>query len=247
VSVKNIIQITLNEPFNATIFIPDSSLGETVTYRIIRAISGDIFASGNATFLGGNQWKVRFTPNIADVYIVEVSWGDIKYTRIFSTQTSPTVNQLYTMVVAIPDSQSGDSVAYVLYRASDGQALLSGVMTHVTGIHWKTSFSPASAGTFTLEVTDSTLSVVHSVEVVVAAVTVVTTAAITAATLLAQVNSAINARMSGGAVHSYTMPGGRNLQYIPLAELLQLRTQLQLEVTNASGGARSYAQFVDPI
>ncbi len=63
--------------------------------------------------------------------------------------------------------------------------------------------------------------------------------------MLENVENAINARMTGGAVQSYSI-GGRNLQYITLSELMKLRDQLKQEV--ASGASRtSYARFDNPV
>lgn len=62
--------------------------------------------------------------------------------------------------------------------------------------------------------------------------------------MLENVETAINARMTGGAVQSYSI-GGRNLQYITLSELIKLRDQLRREVA-ALGGATTYAGFKDP-
>ena len=63
--------------------------------------------------------------------------------------------------------------------------------------------------------------------------------------MLENVELAINARMTGGAVQSYSI-GGRNLQYITLSELMKLRDQLRQEV--AGGTSRtSYAKFERPV
>jgi len=63
--------------------------------------------------------------------------------------------------------------------------------------------------------------------------------------MLENVELAINARMTGGAVQSYSI-GGRNLQYITLSELMKLRDQLRQEV--ASGTSRtSYVRFDNPV
>ncbi len=63
--------------------------------------------------------------------------------------------------------------------------------------------------------------------------------------MLKNVDAAINARMEGGAVQSYSI-GGRNLQYISLAELIKLRSQLRQEI--AAGSSRStYARFDNPV
>lgn len=62
--------------------------------------------------------------------------------------------------------------------------------------------------------------------------------------MLENVENAINARMTGGAVQSYTI-GGRNIQYIGLEELRKLRDQLRREIAG-SGGTTTYASFGRP-
>ncbi|MBI4970805.1 MAG: hypothetical protein HZC17_03085 [Candidatus Omnitrophica bacterium] len=62
--------------------------------------------------------------------------------------------------------------------------------------------------------------------------------------MLDNVENAINVRISGGAVQSYSI-GGRNLQYIPLTELYKLRDQLKREIAG-SGGTTTYASFGNP-
>jgi len=62
--------------------------------------------------------------------------------------------------------------------------------------------------------------------------------------MLDNVETAINARLTGGAVQSYSI-GGRNLQYIPLQDLYKLRDQLRREISG-SGGTTTYASFGSP-
>lgn len=62
--------------------------------------------------------------------------------------------------------------------------------------------------------------------------------------MLDNVENAINARLTGGAVQAYSI-GGRNLQYIPLTELYKLRDQLRREIAG-SGGTTTYASFGSP-
>jgi hypothetical protein len=62
--------------------------------------------------------------------------------------------------------------------------------------------------------------------------------------MLENVEIAINARLKGGAVQSYSI-GGRNLQYVLLPELYKLRDQLRREITG-SGETTSYASFGRP-
>ncbi|MBI5147757.1 MAG: hypothetical protein HZA37_01235 [Parcubacteria group bacterium] len=63
--------------------------------------------------------------------------------------------------------------------------------------------------------------------------------------LLDKVEAAIDARLSGGAVQSYSI-GGRNLQYVTLEDLKRLRAELKREIASAQGGGRTYAKFTDP-
>lgn len=70
--------------------------------------------------------------------------------------------------------------------------------------------------------------------------------AVSKQTLLDKVESAIESRLSGGAVQSYSI-GGRNLQYITLEELRKLRDQLKREIASESGSGRTYAKFTNPI
>ena len=62
--------------------------------------------------------------------------------------------------------------------------------------------------------------------------------------MLENVETAINARMTGGAVQSYSI-GGRNLQYMQLPELEKMRDKL-IRQLSPSGGATTYASFGRP-
>jgi len=62
-------------------------------------------------------------------------------------------------------------------------------------------------------------------------------------TILDNVETAINAIMSGGAVQSYNI-SGRNIQKYSLTELMNLRTQLKKEINaESSTSATNYAGF----
>ncbi len=63
--------------------------------------------------------------------------------------------------------------------------------------------------------------------------------------MLENVESAINARMMGGAVQSYSI-NNRNIQYMTLTELRQMRKDLLLEIAAQSGNRRNYATFTKP-
>jgi hypothetical protein len=161
-----------------------------------------------------------------------------------------TVNVAFTAVLRIPESQSGDTVTYVIYKASDGTTFASGSATFLAGNNWKVSFTPSSTDeTYVLEITDSTLDRVVSEQYKATTAPVVTTTPVSgtdAASLLTAVNNAILARMNGGAVQSYTI-GNRNLQYMTLAELRKFRTELQAEVNlDQPLGSTNFATFGDP-
>lgn len=57
----------------------------------------------------------------------------------------------------------------------------------------------------------------------------------TAESLLASVETAIETRLAGGTVESYSIRG-RNIAYVKLDELFKLRRQLTREVELASAG-----------
>jgi hypothetical protein len=60
--------------------------------------------------------------------------------------------------------------------------------------------------------------------------------------LLTTLRTAINARLAGGMIQSYSI-NGRNIQYLPLAELLALEKSLVLRAGLSQGGARNYVGF----
>lgn len=65
-------------------------------------------------------------------------------------------------------------------------------------------------------------------------------------TLLDNVEAAINARLTGGAVQSY-MINGRNVMYVSLSELMKLRDQLKSEIAVTTAQATTnFASFEDP-
>lgn len=70
--------------------------------------------------------------------------------------------------------------------------------------------------------------------------------AVTVQTMLDNVETAINARLTGGAVQSYTI-GGRNIQYCSLKELYDIRALLRRELnSSAPGSSTNYAKFEKP-
>lgn len=73
-----------------------------------------------------------------------------------------TINAEFTAVVSIPESLSGDTVSYIIYKASDGSVFASGSMTYLAGIQWKVLFTPVSFETYVLEVNNETLDVKYS-------------------------------------------------------------------------------------
>ncbi len=69
--------------------------------------------------------------------------------------------------------------------------------------------------------------------------------AVTKQAMLDAVEAAILARMTNGAVASYSI-GGRDLAYIKLSELREMRTELKSEIS-AVDGSFNYAGFKRPI
>jgi len=69
---------------------------------------------------------------------------------------------LATAVVTIPESQSSDTVTYSVYRASDGSTFSSGTMSFLAGIQWKCTFTPIEQDTYVLEVTNTTIDIIHT-------------------------------------------------------------------------------------
>jgi len=68
------------------------------------------------------------------------------------------LNVLFNCVIPIPSSSSGDTVTYVIYKASDGSTFQSGSMTFVADEIWKCSFTPVDASeTYILKVNDTTI------------------------------------------------------------------------------------------
>jgi hypothetical protein len=62
--------------------------------------------------------------------------------------------------------------------------------------------------------------------------------------MLDNVRIAINARIVGGAVQSYTLPGGRSITSFSLTELQKLETSLEARLARESStGSRTYAAF----
>ncbi len=65
----------------------------------------------------------------------------------------------------------------------------------------------------------------------------------TTSEMLEQVKGAISARLNGGAVDSYSI-SGRNIQYMPMQDLLALKRDLEKQFAAENGGSRNYAKFV---
>ena len=63
--------------------------------------------------------------------------------------------------------------------------------------------------------------------------------------MLDNLNSAINAKLTGGAIQSYSI-SGRNIQSFSLGDLINLRRELQAAVASENGGARNYYSFARP-
>lgn len=160
-------------------------------------------------------------------------------------------NQPFTAVLNIPESKSADTVTYKVYKASNGTLFVQGNAVYVAGISWKVSFTPDVLDTYIVEVNDQTLDVIYSANFQAVSSTSVSQpvgddgTTPTATDLLTLIDKAIKARLSGGAVQSYSI-SGRNIQYMTLTELRELRRELQSQIASESGGAINYASFRRP-
>lgn len=160
------------------------------------------------------------------------------------------VNKIHTEVIGIPESQSTHTVTFQVYKASDNSLFTSGAAIYVGGINWKLSFTPTSLDVYAIEVRNQDLDVIYSRSVqAVSSVTlsqpVEEETTPTTIELIELIDKAIAARLRGGAVQSYSI-GGRNLQYMTLSELRNLRAELNKQLAAEKGGGRNYAKFVDP-
>lgn len=160
------------------------------------------------------------------------------------------VNKTYTEVIGIPESQSGHIVNFQVYKVSNNTLFASGAAVYVGGINWKLQFTPTSLDVYAIEVHNQDLDVkytrsVQAVESVTLSQPVEEETTPTTAELIELIDKAIAARLRGGAVQSYSI-GGRNLQYMTLSELKNLRSDLNEQLAAGKGGGRNYAKFVDP-
>lgn len=158
------------------------------------------------------------------------------------------VNQPVTAVLRIPDSQVGDNVTYLIIKASDGVTFASGNATFIAQNNWRATFTPVEVGeTYIVRLDDVTLDVQTAENfhaVTTPQVAVDEGEAQTSEELLQKVNAAISALLNSGAIHSY-MIGGRNIVYMTLADLTNLREKLKREV-GSTKNTRTFAQFGNP-
>lgn len=160
------------------------------------------------------------------------------------------VNKAHTEVIGIPESQSSDVVTFQIFRASDNSLFASGNAVYVGGFNWKFSFTPTALDVYAIDVYDQALDMTYS-----RSLQAVSSATIsqpvgndetpTTVELIVLIDKAIGARLKGGAVQSYSI-GGRNLEYMTLSELRNLRADLNKEIAAQNGGGRTYAKFVNP-
>lgn len=159
-------------------------------------------------------------------------------------------NKIHTEVVGIPESKSGHVVTYQVFKASDNSVFASGTAIYVGGFNWKLSFTPTVLDVYAIDVYNQDLDVTYSRSVqAVSSVTlsqpVEDEETPTTNELIDLIDKAIATRLRGGAVQSYSI-GGRNLQYLTLSELRNLRADLNKQIAAEKGGGRNYAKFVNP-
>ncbi|MGE0267881.1 MAG: hypothetical protein AB7S78_05460 [Candidatus Omnitrophota bacterium] len=160
------------------------------------------------------------------------------------------VNKAHTEVVGIPESESGQVVTFQIFRASDNSLFASGNAVYVGGLNWKISFTPTALDVYAIDVYNQDLDVTYS-----RSVQAVSSATLsqpvgddetpTTSELIVLIDKAIATRLRGGGVQSYSI-GGRNIQYMTLSELRNLRADLGKQIAAENGGGRNYAKFVNP-
>ena len=170
--------------------------------------------------------------------------------------------KLCDIVQAIPESAPSNEVAIVIQRLSDSyswnftnlafeNASNAGAMTFTFDIFWKANFTPPSSGTYIVSIENTDLDVKYAqvlTAVSDAPPSPVTPEAVevTPQALLSIVNQAIYAKLSNGAVQSYSI-SGRNIQYMSLAELEKMRERYIAEIQASKSSGRTYARFRNPI
>lgn len=158
------------------------------------------------------------------------------------------INEVVDLVLPIPGSQSGDTVTYEIIK-SDGTVAQSGSMSFVRDEMWKVAYAPAALGVIILKGNDTTIdSKRENIYKVVSSSTVTQPLAgddstPTPAELIVLVDRAIKQRLAGGAVQAYAI-GGRNIEYMTLKELREMRAELQQQIASASGGGRNFAKYM---
>lgn len=160
------------------------------------------------------------------------------------------INKAHTEVIGIPESQSAHVVTFQVFKASDNSVFASGTAVYVGGLNWKFSFTPNALDVYAIDVYNQNLDTTYSRSV--QAVSSVTLSqpvddeeTPTASALIDLIDKAIATRLRGGAVQSYSI-GGRNLQYMTITELRNLRADLSKQIAAQNGGGRNYAKFVNP-
>ncbi len=160
------------------------------------------------------------------------------------------VNRAFTDSIPLPTASEGDTLAYMIYKQSDGSTFASGTMTYNVGIHWDVTFTPTTLNEkYLLEVVDAAGDRIASREYEAVGRTVEApsgeTLDTTPAGMLAAVNTAIAANLAGGAVQSYTI-AGRDIERMPLMELYELKLKLERSIAATSGTGRNLIKFVRP-
>lgn len=158
------------------------------------------------------------------------------------------LNQTIDLLITVPLTTASNTVTYEIFKA-DGTVVQSGNMVFVRDEIWKVAaFMPTSLGALTLKATEPiSLQKRENFYNVVASATVASLPGTVPTTqeMLDNVRKAINAKLVGGAVQSYTI-SGRQLQNYSLDELWKLEENLGKRLAAEAGGGRNYAKFVNP-
>ncbi len=160
------------------------------------------------------------------------------------SQTSDLFDPYVVSKVEILDSDGSGVLqtftgAEIIKDSTGKYHIVAAAITTAKTIYDKWYFTPAPGA---IEITKTNTCVVWEASAAPGEVVPATDPA----ALLAVVNNAIAARLSGGAVAAYSI-NGRNIQYISLSELKEMRKELQAQVSAAKGNARTFVSFKNPI
>ena len=172
-----------------------------------------------------------------------------------------TVGNLVNIIQPIFRSLSSDNVIVKIKSLANGQywnfasltfedANNTGIMSWDGDYGWKCSFTPFIAGQYRVIINDITQDAPFEQIFIAESTTTSTPSTSTAPTnaeILVNIRTAINTKMTGGAVQSYKI-GERNIAYYSLDELMRLETFYSNKVAAETAYSNTtYIEFEEPI